>query len=66
MKQLTLNISESKYQTFLDFVKTLDYVEIPEVEKMALDELQNSFLELRKMMDGELEKQTAEDFLNEL
>ena len=66
MKQLTLNISESKYQTFLDFVRTLDYVEIPEVDKMALDELQNSFLELRKLMDGELEKQTAEDFLNEL
>ena len=66
MKQLTLNISESKYQTFLDFVRTLDYVEIPEVDKMALDELQSSFLELRKMMDGELEKQTAEDFLNEL
>jgi hypothetical protein len=66
MKQLTLNISESKYQAFLDFVKTLDYVEIADVDKMALDELQNSFSEIRKMMDGELEKQTAEDFFNEL
>ncbi len=66
MKQLTLNISESKYQAFLDFVRTLDYVEIAEVDKMALDELQNSFSEIRKMMDGELEKQTAEDFFNEL
>jgi hypothetical protein len=66
MKQLTLNISEDKYQTFLDFVRTLDYVEIPEVDKMALDELQNSFYELRKMMDGELEKQTAKDFFDAL
>lgn len=33
MRQLTLNIKESKFQAFLNFIKTLDYVEIPEAKK---------------------------------
>ena len=66
MKQLTLNISDNKYQTFLEFVKTLDYVEVPEVEEKALDELQNSLNQVKQMREGEIEKQSAEDFLNEL
>ncbi len=66
MKQLTLNISESKYQAFLDLIRTLDYVEIPEVDNESMDELQNSFNEVQQMKNGEIEKQTAEDFLNGL
>ena len=66
MKQLTLNIVESKFQAFLDFIKTLDYVEIPEADKKALDELQNSLNQVKLMQEGKIEKQSAEDFLNEL
>jgi hypothetical protein len=66
MKQLTLNIIESKYQAFLDFIRTLDYVEIPEVDNESLDELQRSFKQVQKMKNGEIEKQTAEDFLDGL
>lgn len=33
MKQLTINISENKFHTFLEFIKRLDYVEVPEVEE---------------------------------
>jgi hypothetical protein len=39
MKQVTLNVDESKYETFLSFIKTLDYVsvaqdfEIPDWQK---------------------------------
>ncbi len=66
MKQLTLNIVESKFQAFLEFVKTLDYVEIPEVDKKALDELQQSLNEVKLMQEGKIEKQSADDFLNEL
>ena len=42
MRQLTLNISDNKFSTFLEFIKTLDYVEVPEVDKQALSELQGS------------------------
>ena len=66
MKQLTLNIKDNKFQTFLKFIKTLDYVEIPEADKKALDELQNSLGQIKLMQEGKIEKQSAEDFLNEL
>ena len=66
MKQLTLNISDNKFNTFLEFIKTLDYVEVPEVDKKALNELQDSLNQVKLMQEGEIEKQSAEDFLNDL
>lgn len=66
MKQLTLNISDNKFSTFLEFIKTLDYVEVPEVDEKALNELQSSLNQVKLMQEGKIEKQTAEDFLNEL
>ena len=66
MKQLTLNIIESKFQAFLEFVKTLDYVVFKPSEKKALDELQQSLNQVKLMQEGKIEKQSADDFLNEL
>ena len=66
MKQLTLNISDNKFSTFLEFIKTLDYVEVPEVDKKALNQLQGSLNQVKLMQEGKIEKQSAEDFLNEL
>ncbi len=66
MKQLTLNIVDSKFQVFLEFIKTLDYVEIPEDDKKSLDELQNSLNQVKMMQEGKIEKQSAEDLLNDL
>jgi len=66
LKQLTLNISDNKFHTFLEFIKTLDYEEVPEADKKSLNELQNSLNQVKLMQEGEIEKQTAEDFLNEL
>ena len=66
MVQLTLNIKDNKFQTFIEFIKTLDYVEVPEVDKKSLDELQISLEQVKLMQDGKIEKQTANDFLNEL
>ena len=66
MKQLTINISDSKFQTFLEFIKTLDYVEVPEVDKKAMEELGNSLNQVRLMKEGKIEKQSVEAFLNEL
>ena len=66
MKQLTINISENKFHTFLEFIKTLDYVEVPEVEEEALEELYKSLSQVKQMRQGDIKKQSAEDFLNEL
>ncbi len=66
MKQLTLNISDNKFSTFLEFIKTLDYVEVPEADKKALNELQGSLNQDKLMQEVKIEKQSAEDFLNEL
>lgn len=66
MQQLTLNISDNKFHAFLEFIKTLDYVEVAEADKRSLTELQSSLNQVKLMKEGKIEKQTAEDFLNEL
>jgi len=66
MKQLTLNIKDNKFQAFLEFIKTLDYVEVPEADKKSLSELQSSLNQVKMMQEGKIEKQSANDFLNEL
>jgi len=65
MKQLTLNINDNNFKTFLEFVKTLDYVEIQEADN-SMDELQNSLKQVKMMQEGKIQKQMAKDFLNEL
>jgi len=66
MKQLTLNIKDNKFQAFLEFIKTLDYVEVPEADKKSLSELQSSLNQVKMMQEGKIEKQSVNDFLNEL
>jgi len=66
MKQLTLNISDNKFHVFLEFIKTLDYVEVPKGDEKSLYELQNSLRQVMMMQEGKIEKQSAKDFLNEL
>ncbi len=64
MKQLVLNISDSKFDAFLSFIKTLSYVKV-EKEDHFLSELQTSLNQVKLMKDGKLEKQTVNDFLDE-
>lgn len=66
MKQLTLNISYNKFLGFLKFIKILDYVDVQEVDNKSLAELQNSLNQVKMMQEGKIEKQTANNFLNEL
>jgi cystathionine beta-lyase family protein involved in aluminum resistance len=66
MKQITLNISDNKFHAFLEFIKTLDYVKIQEPDKKSLAELQSSLNQVKLMQEGKIEKQSVEDFLNEL
>lgn len=66
MKQVTLNIADSKFNAFLEFIKTLDYVKVEDVEEKAMEELQSSLKQVKLMREGKLPKQSAQDFLNEL
>lgn len=66
MKQLTLNIADSKFKAFLEFIKTLDYVKVEDAEEKALEELQSSLNQVKLIRDGKLPKQTAKDFLDDL
>lgn len=66
MKQITLNIADNKFKAFLEFIKTLDYVKVEDMEVKALEELQSSLNQVKLMQEGKLPKQSAQDFLNEL
>jgi len=66
MKQITLTVAESKVKTFLDFVKTLNYVKVIDTEEIALKELQSSLKQVKLMQTGKLPKKSVEQFLNEL
>jgi hypothetical protein len=65
MKQIILSVNENKFNTFIDFVKTLNYVKIIEPEEVALEELQHSLTQVKLMQIGKLPKKTADEFLNE-
>lgn len=66
MKQITLNIADSKFKAFLEFIKTLDYVKVEDTEESALKELQSSLNQVKLIKEGKLPKQTAKEFLDEL
>lgn len=66
MKQITLNIAENKFKAFLEFIKTLDYVKVEDVEGEAVRELRESLKQVKLMREGKLPKQTAQEFLDEL
>ena len=48
MKQITLNIPESKFKIFLDFIRGLDYVSISNENDIPLDQQ----LEVNRRMDA--------------
>jgi len=66
MKQVTLNIADSKFNIFLKFIKPLDYVHVEEAKERALNEFQSSLNQVKLMQTGKLSKQSAQEFLNEL
>lgn len=66
MKQLTLNIADSKFEAFLDFIKTLDYVNVQHTDEKAMEELQSSLSQVKLMQEGKIPKQSALEFLDEL
>lgn len=69
MKQLTLNITDNKFKAFLEFIKTLDYVQVDDdgdSKEAILDNIKKGLEEVKQAKQGTLKTTSAKDFLNEL
>jgi len=66
MKEITLKVNESKFKVFLEFIRTLDYVEVDESTEKFIAELTSSLAQVKQMKEGNLPKHNAKDFLNGL
>jgi len=54
MKQITLNIDETKFKTFLDFIKTLDYVSVSDEINIPLEQQQEAQRRLKLVQEGKM------------
>jgi hypothetical protein len=66
MKNVTLAIPENKFKTFINFVKTLDYVKVVDTDKSVVKELESSLKQVKLMQSGELPKKSVKQFLDEV
>jgi len=65
MKEVTLTIEDNKFETFIEFMKTLNYVKVSKNEFTVRD-FQRSLKEVKLMQSGKLPKRPIEKLLNEL
>lgn len=54
MKQITLNIDESKFKAFLRFIKTLDYVSVSDENEISLEQQQEVEKRFKHMQEGKM------------
>ncbi|MDP3446354.1 MAG: hypothetical protein Q8T08_26140 [Ignavibacteria bacterium] len=72
VKQVVLNIPENKYSFFMELVKSLGFVKIPEEveltkkQKEFVEGTKNSLEQMEQHLKGEIELKTAEQLFNEL
>lgn len=71
MKQVTLNINDNKYLFFMELVKSLDFVQIENVDdgdskEEIVANLTQGFKELKLYKEGKLRTTSAKEFLDEL
>lgn len=69
MKQVTLNIQDTKFQFFMELVKSLDFVQIDnegDSKKYILSNIKKGLEEVKLAKQGKLKTTPAKDFLNEL
>src|SRR5690554_3715146 len=69
MKQITLNIDETKFKTFLDFIKTLDYVSVSDEINIPLEQQQEAQRRLKLVQEGKMKtrswSEAKQDILND-
>ena len=69
MQRIVIDIPDSKLKFFMELVNNLGFKKVRQLDSEQqefVDDLQHSLKEVKLMQEGKLEKQTAEDFLNEL
>jgi len=72
MKQVVLNVPDNKYTFFMELVKSLRFVKVP--EEIKLDKKQKEFVEgtknsleqVDRHLKGEVKLKTADQLYNEL
>ncbi len=64
MKEVLLSIEDSKYDAFINFVKTLDFVKVS--EDVTLEGIKKSLEEAKSMESEELSKKSVKKFLKGL
>ena len=69
MKQVTLNIKDSKFQFFMGLVKNFDFVQIDsegDSKEEVIANLKQGFKEMKMYQEGKMKGTPLDDFLNEL
>ena len=69
MKEVTLKISDNKFQFFMELIRNLDFVQVDTSEDSKKDILKNiktGLNEVKLSREGKLETTSANDFLNDL
>ena len=54
MKQITLNIDESKFKAFISFIKTLDYVSVSDEIDIPIEQQQEAQRRLKHVEEGKM------------
>ncbi|PWH86240.1 addiction module protein [Brumimicrobium oceani] len=54
MKQITLNIDETKFKAFLSFIKTLDYVSVSDEIDIPIEQQQEAERRLKLVEEGKM------------
>lgn len=69
MQRVVIDIPDNKLKFFMELVNNLGFKKVRQLDSEQqefVDDLQHSLKEVKLMQEGKLEKQSAEDFLNEL
>jgi hypothetical protein len=70
MKQITLNIKDSKFKFFLELIKNFDFVQVEENEGDAkeaiLANIKQGLEEVKLVQEGKMKSRPAKELLDEL
>ncbi len=72
MKQVVLNIPDNKYAFFMELVKSLGFVKVPDENKLNKEQIEfvegtkNSLVQVEQHLKGEIKLKTADQLLDEL
>jgi hypothetical protein len=72
MKQVTLNVPDNKYPFFMELVKSLGFVKVPDEAKLSkkqkefIEGTKNSLGQVEQHLKGEIQLKSADQLFDEL